>query len=496
MSGMRARAASAAALAAVVATAGMLAGGSAQAVVGSAAPEAAYGFTAKLDIGEGEQRRSCSGTLVDAQWVLTAAACFAEVPNAGTGVTPGKPQWKTTATIGRGASGHVTEVVELVPRDDRDLVMARLSQPATGMTPLALATTPAVSGETLQGTGFGRTKTEWVPDAAHSASFKVGDVAGADVALVGASADDSLCKGDTGAPLVRQNQDGRTELVGVASRSWQGGCFGESETRTGAIAARTDDLAEWVRATVEKVWARQLHLADFNGDGKADAMTVDAIDGGLYVQAGDGAGRFGPRYKAGSGWYTMRLLAAADFTGDKKADVLAVQTSGKLFVYPSDGAGGFGAAIEAGSGWSDMRLLTAGDFTADGKADVLAVHKDGKLFLYPGDGKGRFSAPSQAGSGWGEMRLIAAADFTGDKKSDVLAVHSGGKLFVYPGSGVGGFGSAIEAGSGWNNMSLIAAADVTGDGRSDILAMSNRGKLFVYPGNGKGGFNPPIDSGA
>ncbi|WP_159425238.1 hypothetical protein [Streptomyces sp. TLI_053] len=40
---------------------------------------------------------------------------------------------------------------------------------------------------------------------------------------------------------------GRTELVAVASRSWRGGCLGETETRTGAATSRTDDVAGWIQ---------------------------------------------------------------------------------------------------------------------------------------------------------------------------------------------------------------------------------------------------------
>jgi uncharacterized protein YfiM (DUF2279 family) len=61
------------------------------------------------------------------------------------------------------------------------------------------------------------------------------------VNVAGTSPDDAICKGDTGAPLLR-SRNGTPELVAVSSRSWQGGCFGETETRTDAVAARAESV--------------------------------------------------------------------------------------------------------------------------------------------------------------------------------------------------------------------------------------------------------------
>ncbi|MFD8200503.1 trypsin-like serine protease, partial [Streptomyces sp. NPDC059701] len=219
----------------------------ANAVVGAAVTDASYAFTANLRIGEGDQTRACTGALIDAQWVLTAAACFAADPVAGGTVTAGRPALKTVATVGRndlaGTGGHVSEVVELVPREGTDLVLARLGAPATGVAPVPVAATPVAEGEVLKAAGFGRTKSEWRPDKLHAATFGVESVTSGTLSLSGATADDAICAGDTGGPLLRRKSDGGFELVGINTRSWQGGCFGSSETRTGAVATRTDGMS-------------------------------------------------------------------------------------------------------------------------------------------------------------------------------------------------------------------------------------------------------------
>ncbi|MBT2472556.1 trypsin-like serine protease [Streptomyces sp. ISL-66] len=149
---------------------------------GTAAPQPPAGanpmaFTGKLKIGD---MRSCTATLVDPRWVITAKNCFADKPNESIDIPASAPKKKTILTVGRAdlatSGGHTSEVVELVPHADRDLVMARLAEPATTVTPVTVSSTAPTTGETLTAVGFGRTKTEWVPSKLHSATSTVGSL--------------------------------------------------------------------------------------------------------------------------------------------------------------------------------------------------------------------------------------------------------------------------------------------------------------------------------
>ncbi|MEU1424388.1 trypsin-like serine protease [Kitasatospora sp. NPDC005751] len=234
----------------VALTAALLAGTPAPALSGDAAPAGAFAFTAKLDIGDG--KRACTGALVDPFWVVTAASCFAGNPAQPATVPAGPPALRTTATVGRTdlttTAGQVRDIAELVPRTDRDLVMARLVNPVIDITPLALSSTAPTAGEELRVTGYGRTRTEWVPDKLHTALFTVGGVDPTGLALTAkAPTDATVCKGDTGGPALRQVGD-HYELAALNSRSWQNGCLGSAEaTRTGAYDTRTDDLNDWIK---------------------------------------------------------------------------------------------------------------------------------------------------------------------------------------------------------------------------------------------------------
>ncbi|MGI5196345.1 S1 family peptidase [Streptomyces sp. CA-288835] len=261
-----------AALVAAAAAATSLTTAPAFAVAGDPVAGGTYAFTAKLVMGDTE--RACSGALVAPQWIATAASCFATDPQQPGTVIAGKPAWKTTATIGRtdlaSTTGTVSTVVEIVPHQGRDLVLARLARPATGVTPVPLASAAPAASESLKAAGYGRTKTQWVPGKLHSSAFTVNGVPAADsVNLAGASATSAICAGDTGGPVMRET-GGKAELVAVSSRSWQGGCFNSEETRTDAVATRVDDVAAWIEATVSTP-----RPTDFNCDGAEDLAIGD-----------------------------------------------------------------------------------------------------------------------------------------------------------------------------------------------------------------------------
>ncbi|MEI5006895.1 FG-GAP-like repeat-containing protein [Streptomyces sp. PmtA] len=495
MSRTRTRSAVLAAALAAVTGATVLTAMPATAATGPDSPTDTQASVARLHIGEGDTTRSCSAALVDRQWILTAAACFATDATNPTQITAGKPALKTTATVGRssvtGTGGHVAEVAELVPSPSRDLVMARLATPTTGIATLTLAASPAGEGDILQAVGFGRTKTDWVPGTAHTASMKVGALSDTEVTLAGATASDALCKGDTGAPLLRKTDEG-VELVGIATRSRQGGCLSESETRTDAVATRTDDMADWIATTAGRSWALLMTAEDFNGDKKADLLAIDAADDFLYARPGDGKGTFGKPVKVSPGkWTGMRLLAATDFTGDGKADILAAHTNGNLYLYPGNGKNGITGSSVAGRGWSGTRLLAAADFNGDKKGDLVAIHTNGNLLFYPGNGK-NFAAGSVSSTGWTNMRMLTAGDFTGDGKADIYAVHNSGDLYLSSGKGNGTFHTASKTGSGWQNMRLLSEADFNGDRKGDLIAIHINGSIHAYPGNGNLGFHTPI----
>jgi trypsin len=215
---------------------------------GSDINDGGYTFLTKVQIGDSQ--RSCSGALVQPQLVLTAAACFA-----GTGddavIKDGAPLAPITAVIGRadvaaGTNGVLATVTRVTTHPDRDLALARLAKPVSGVAPIPLAKTAPKEGETLTLAGFGRTADTWVPDRAKYARFDVGSVGGASFEVTPAgSTPANICRGDAGGPAFRET-GGTVELVAVHLDSNQAGCVGEPDGTPKATETRIDDLAEWV----------------------------------------------------------------------------------------------------------------------------------------------------------------------------------------------------------------------------------------------------------
>ncbi len=187
---------------------------------------------------------ACTGSLVAPLWVVTAKSC---VPHN----ADGTPTGPVTLTVGRGdltgTAGRVQQATRIVPRDDRDLALVKLSIPVIDLPVLPIATTAPAAGATVQVIGYGRTTDQWVPDKASIAPFTVGALGSAAFAITSPSGKDT-CKGDAGGPALAGGQ-----LAGITSTSWQHGCLTVSESRQGGTQARVDDIAPWIHQTIDVV---------------------------------------------------------------------------------------------------------------------------------------------------------------------------------------------------------------------------------------------------
>ncbi|MFD9375902.1 FG-GAP-like repeat-containing protein [Streptomyces sp. NPDC059999] len=493
---------------ATVVTLGIASALPAQALTGAEASAGQHPAVLKLNVGDEADSRACTATLIDEWWIATAASCLAGT--AGQPVAAGKPAVKATVTL---AGGDTREVTELAPRSERDLVLARLALPARGAVTAKVAAKAPGAGTDLTAAGFGRTKTEWVPGKPHTGTFTLNSSDATTLALTGKGTD-ALCKGDTGGPLL--NAAG--ELVAVNSRSWQGGCLGTNptETRTGAVSARVDDLAPWIAQTIaprrsaavnEAGGSGRIRWADWDGDGKPDYINV-ADSGSVEVylnRGGDGRGGWQGLGKVAEGVTADRnRVRFADWDGDGKADYIVINTDGSVEAHLNrggDGRGGWSGTGKIARGvTTDASKVRFADWDGDGRTDYLVFNDGGAVTAYLN--RGGDVVPD---NGWqvlgqittgatSDRNRVRFADNDGDGKADYFAVKPDGKVDLYLNRG-----GDVVPNTGWQVVGQIAAGlttdhtrvqfvDFNADTHADyvLAGAGNSASVFAWNGGDKG----------
>ncbi|MFB7597163.1 trypsin-like serine protease [Streptomyces sp. NPDC056160] len=472
----------------------------ASALAGPPVADTGYTFTAKLAIGD--TFRSCTGTLINAQWILTASSCFAENPDLGYQAAPGAPKWKTTATIGLTRPGstvsQVRDVVELVPRADRDLVLAKLASPVTGIAPLRVGATAPTQGEQMQGAGYGRTKDTWVPDTLHTGAFTVNQVDGTQLLIDGTP----VCKGDTGAPVLRE-KNGLLELAAVASTSWQGGCLGSASTRTGAGATRVDDLAGWVKQSTSSTltpWRLQMvattagknlfhTIRDSNWDWSAFGdVEQEAGDIGEVAVASDAAisgsntivalGKDGTLYQAvrnpDGTWVAFRPLTTelGALAGVKK--IAATSVGSELQLVAITDSRVYHATRDASGQWSKWGDLTAGigALPSPTQVTIARVGDSTHVGVVLADGRAFHTIRhnDRTWDKWGEITKVPGAPA---KVSDIAFAGTGNDLQAVLTEPTGGIKHVARLSTGtWTAFGDLAAS-VLGTGPVTAVAATS-----------------------
>lgn len=418
----------------------------AEALTGPETQAGQHAYAVRLTIGDAANGRACTGTLIDASWVVSATSCFGATP--GDAVPAGKPALKTTANL---SGGQAVEVTELAPRTDRDLVLARLATPATAIAGVKRASAAPAAGVDLTAAGFGRTKTEWVPGKLHTGTFTTTSADATTLAVSGKGTD-VLCKGDTGGPLL--NAAG--ELVGVNSRSWQAGCLGTdaAETRTGAVSARIDDIGEWIDGNRARVsgWKTQTLL-----------QSGSSLYQGIRLPDGSWT-RFADVQTKAS--YLGGIRSAATAGIDSDTHVLAISNDARLFhtVRKADGTWtGFGDVGTVAGVLSGLTQVSAVSIGFD--LHVVAV-ADGKIFHTMRGADGKWTGFGNVAGAAGPIGAVSsAATASAGGQLQVTAISSG-KPFHTIRTTAGnwsGWGDVARAAGTTGPITSVTMAGVGGD---------------------------------
>jgi hypothetical protein len=246
-------------------------------------------------------------------------------------------------------------------------------------------------------------------------------------------------------------------------------------------------------------------VADLNWDGKPDILASvpgNFGDSGLTVYLGQGDGTFLVQPEISDGLQRTTGALTGDFNGDGKADAISFAAAGVLSVQLGNGTGSFGAPIltDISAPGTSVDSIATGDFNGDGKLDVAVLDAepggDGMVQIYQGNGDGTFTpeAPFDAGgpagaSFFGLPDGLVATDLNGDGKTDLVVDTTSGPLSVFLGDGHGGFTLADQPAVPQElDGGPLAVGDLNGDGVPDIVST----QFYPPPGAGDGTSPPPV----
>lgn len=303
------------------------------------------------------------------------------------------------------------------------------------------------------------------------------DLTAASRGTIYTSSDMTVCQFGTANGLILAGQDGACAIVarnGPFSAEAEGTVV--SALPKPAYPAQTFRVGERPETVT---------LADMNGDGALDILTVNRFSDDLSLLFGTSDGAFAGEVRLPAG-KRPETLVVYDINTDGHLDIITSNAAPEFVIYLGNGDGSF-AALRTTPVSSSPHALAAADMNQDGHVDLVGL--DGNTArVYPGDGAGSFAIGLSQDVGESPTGL-AVADVNGDALPDLVITDSSDRaIWVLPSREDGGFDDPIRS-----PLSLVpwdfVLADVSGDTVPDVIvAALFQGQIMVLTNQGNGAF--------
>ncbi|WP_157232274.1 M57 family metalloprotease [Hyalangium minutum] len=277
--------------------------------------------------------------------------------------------------------------------------------------------------------------------------------------------------------------DGRAEVVGINPAD-------ERAVVWASTGGGFSGGVEWLNGPYNYS-GYQFHVADVNGDGRADVVGINPADERAVVWASTGGG-----FSGGVEWlngpynYSGYQFHVADVTGDGRAEVVGISAADERAVVWASTGGSFSGGVEWLNGpynYSGYQFHVA-DVNRDGRAEVVGISPaDERAVVWASTG-GSFSGGVEWLNGPYNYSgyQFHVADVTGDGRAEVVGISAADERAVVWASTGGSFSGGVEWLNGPYNYSgyQFRVADVTGGGGADVVGINPADeRAVVWTGN-------------